>query len=297
MSGAAHAERSVEVAVGYITSVFEMYKTVSGVEHFHGRVAEIGPGDSCGVGLMFLADGCEKVDLVDRFFSARDEHHQQAINRAITQRFPKLSSLLRNQDSSESSFTNLTRHYGESAAAEAFFRTNRGYDFIVSCAVLEHVYDPMRSLSAMASALNPGGTMLHQVDCQDHGQFSEHFHELKFLELPSSLYSPLKWGGGPNRVRLGSYFQVLRQEALDFTIYIEALAGIKEFLPSCTTMEKIPIPVLDASRRYVSEVRGRLAKPFRDMCDEDLMTTRFVVVARKTGYGNGPERDTRIENA
>src|ERR1700680_748349 len=84
-SGARHAEGSIDESVAYIASVFNMYKTASGLEKFYGRVAEIGPGDSCGVGLMFLADGCQQVDLVDRFFSTRDEQHQQAINRALVE--------------------------------------------------------------------------------------------------------------------------------------------------------------------------------------------------------------------
>jgi len=204
MSGAAHAERNVDAALAHITSVFNVYKRVAGVERFHGRVAEIGPGDSCGIGLMFMAEGCQQVDLVDRFYSARDDRHQEAINKALVQQFPLLASLQSNGDFSASSFRNLVRHYGR--PAETFFDSNRGYDFIVSCAVLEHVYDPLRAVTAMISALNPGGIMVHQIDCRDHGQFSDHFHELKFLELPSVWYSPLKWGGGPNRVRLGSAF-------------------------------------------------------------------------------------------
>jgi len=289
-SGSSHARNSVEQAIGYITSVFGTYKAAAAVERFHGRVAEIGPGDSCGVGLMFLADGCEKVDLLDRFFSLRNERHQRAINRVLVQRFPQLTPALRNQDFSESSFANLNRHYRKRAAAETFFETNKFYDFIVSCSVFEHLYDPMLALSAAASALNPGGVMLHSVDCRDHEQFSQDFHELKFLELPPSLYAPLKWGGGPNRVRLSSYVEVLRRQALDFTIYITALAGVPEPIPGGTILQEIPGSMLDASRQYISKVRHRLAKPFRDMSDEDLMVTGFLLVARK----NNPQKAAEL---
>src|SRR5262249_11920707 len=86
LSGAAHAERSVDDAIAYIRSVFNVYKEVAQVERFSGRVAEIGPGDSCGIGLMFLAEGCQRVDLVDRFYSARNDRHQRAINRALVER-------------------------------------------------------------------------------------------------------------------------------------------------------------------------------------------------------------------
>jgi SAM-dependent methyltransferase len=280
-SGAAHADRSTEDAVAYIVSVFNKYKSAAGIARFHGRVAEIGPGDSCGVGLLFLADGCSHVDLVDRFFSARNENQQQAINRTIEERLPQLAQRLRNGDFSEKSFSNLTRHYGEAAAAETFFERNTGYDFIVSCAVLEHVYDPLRAIAAACNALNPGGMMLHQIDCRDHGQFSINFHELKFLELPPSIYAPLKWGGGPNRVRLSAYLSVLRRLPVDYKIIITSLAGIPEPLDSPLTLDQLPQPLVEHSRRYVSQVRPRLASPFRGMTDEDLMVSSFMLVAQK----------------
>src|SRR5258708_15869257 len=283
MSGAAHTDHSTDEAVGYITSVFDKYKSAAGIKCFHGKVGEIGPGDSCGIGLMFLADGCNQVDLVDRCFAARNKKEQEAIKRALVRRVPQLASLVGNGDFSESSFTGLTRYYGESAAAETFFDTNRGYDFIVSCAVLEHVYEPLRAVRAAATALNPGGMMLHQVDCQDHGQFSTHFHELQFLELPPSMYSPLKWGGGPNRVRLSSYINVLQEQGLGYEVYVTSLAGVPARLPDCTKISQIPQPLLDISHRYVSQVRGGLARVFRDMSDEDLMVTSFMLVVKKAG--------------
>ena len=280
-SGARHAGGNVDASIEYITSVFNMYKKAAAVELFYGKVAEIGPGDSCGIGLMFLADGCSQVDLVDRFFSLRDKHHQQSVNRALVERLPQLSSLLRNNDYAESSFSHLSRYYGESAAAETFFKANNDYDFIVSCAVLEHVYDPLGALASAASALKPGGMMLHQIDCRDHGQFSQNCHELKFLELPDRLYSPLQWRGGPNRVRLSAYLAVLRKMGLNFTVYVNSMAGIAEEIPHGTRLADVPEPVLRVSRQYVADVRRRLAEPFRSMSDEDLLITRFLVVAKK----------------
>jgi SAM-dependent methyltransferase len=280
-SGARHADSSVTDAIQHINSIFREYRAAARLDRFYGRVAEVGPGDSCGIGLMFLADGCEQVDLVDRFFSARDERQQEAINRALVDRLPQLAALRKNGDFSESSFTCLTRHYGQRAAAETFFEAHKDYDFIVSCAVLEHAYDPLRAVDAMASALKPGGMMLHVIDCRDHGQFSEQFHELKFLQLPAPVYSPLKWSGGLNRVRLGGYLSTLQNHGLSTTVYVMSLAGVREEMPLCTKLEDLPPAFLAKSRNYVSEVKQQLAKPFRDMPDEELMTTRFMLVARK----------------
>ena len=121
----------------YVDRIFDEYKFYSGVDHFHGRAAEIGPGDLSGVGLRLLADGCDHVDLADRFKSKSDPAVQEAVNKEIVSKYPGAN------------VAKLFRHYGESAAAETFFRANKGYDFIFSCAVLEHVYDPVGALQAM----------------------------------------------------------------------------------------------------------------------------------------------------
>src|SRR5215471_2907751 len=46
---------SVEEAVKNSEWVFDQYKTAAGTERFRGRAAEVGPGDNCGLALMFLA--------------------------------------------------------------------------------------------------------------------------------------------------------------------------------------------------------------------------------------------------
>jgi hypothetical protein len=280
-SGATHAQSSVEEAVEYVLRVFEDYKVIAGLNRFQGKVAEIGTGDSSGVGLMFLADGCEQVDLIDRFFAPRDDDHQRKINHCIASRFPSLLALAESTLLSECSFKGLDRYYGRAAAAEVFFQSHRGYDAIVSRAVFEHLYDPLLALSVSTKALKQGGIMIHRVDCRDHDLFSLHFHELKFLELPSSFYSPFKWCGGPNRVRVSDYASVLRREPVEFEIYITRLAGVQEELPIRTTFEEVEPLSLKASRAYVAGVRRHLARPFRDMDEKDLMVQGFVISARK----------------
>jgi len=71
-----------------------------------------------------------------------------------------------------------------------------------------------------------------------------------------------------------------------FSIFTNSLAGIPDEIPPGTTFDQIDRSVLDASRNYVCGVRRHLVKPFRDRSDEDLMITRFLIVARK------PERKT-----
>jgi hypothetical protein len=261
--------------------VFDDYKIVAGVNGFQGKAAEIGAGDSCGVALLFLANGCEQIDLVDRFFSPRDNTRQQEINRIIVSRHPDLQSHCIDKAYLETSFRGLKRHYGEKAAAETFFKNQQGYSAIVSRAVFEHLYDPLAAISFSAKALATGGIMVHFVDCRDHGLFSAQSHELKFLELPALLYSPLKWRGGSNRIRLSSYVQALELAPVEYSIYVRHLAGVSGELPERTAFDQIDKSLLAQSRSYVASIRRHLAQPFSQMDDEDLMVQGFSIYARR----------------
>ena len=252
----------------YVDRIFEEYKFYSGVDRFHGRAAEIGPGDLSGVGLRLIADGCDHVDLADRFKSKSDPAVQKAVNKEIVSKHPGAN------------LAKLSRHYGESAAAETFFRDNKGYDFIFSCAVLEHVYDPVGALQAMRQSLNPGGVMVHMVDCRDHGQFSDQLHDLSFLRLSKLLYRPLGTAGGPNRIRCSAYVNSVKAMGMNYKVYVTALVGVPELLPLGTTWDDISPELLTRSKEHVSEIRNKLASPFRSMSDSDLMIAGFAIVAR-----------------
>jgi SAM-dependent methyltransferase len=269
----------VNEAVDHAKDVFSLFKKVAGIERFRGKVVDVGPGDCCALGLLFLADGCEHVDLADRF-TFQDSQLQRDINRAIISSNPQLSSRLRENSMSESSIAGLQRHSGNQASAEAFFEAHQGYDYIVSAATLEHVIDPLMALEKMSSALKPGGTMIHGVDFRDHGQFSEAFHDLKFLELPEVLYAPLRWQGGPNRVRLSAYVNKLSSFGFSVEVFAGFVAGIKEEIPPCR-MDSLPQEIKITSMRVVSEARPHLSRPFRNLSDEDLMAAGVVIVARK----------------
>jgi SAM-dependent methyltransferase len=211
-----------------------------------------------------LADGAERVDLVDRFYSKRDMEQQERIAAALSPR--------------EEDIPRVRRHYGERASADLFFVDNRGYDFIVSRAVMEHVTDPVLSLQRMYDALNPGGTMIHKVDLRDHGMFSGYgFPELKFLDIPSWLYSLMTHGSGfPNRIPLSFY-----RDALPGCLIIVADLVGHGALEKPKRYEEIPPETLELP---LAEVRGRKAgmcAELRQERDEDLCVASFFIVRHK----------------
>lgn len=282
-SGMAHSGLSVEQSLRYIEDVFKDYKHYAGISKFYGRVAEVGPGDNCGVGLMFLVDGCEHVDLIDRFYSKRNSTQHGEIYRALFDRHPQLREFFSGVDfSDETKFRHLCRHYGEAAAAEEFFVKSTGYDFIVSRAVMEHVYSPSVAIRNMAMALNPGGMLLHKVDLRDHNMFSSAFHELKFLEVPDWLYSLItKDAGRPNRILTHEYKAVLSDVLPDYKILVTRLAGVGDITPHIP-YEQIPIEQRTQSISYVRSVRHSFAKSLRSVTDEDLSIAGIFLIGRKT---------------
>jgi SAM-dependent methyltransferase len=280
-SGATHSHNDLDRSITYVDKVFRDYQAVA-PNCSSGCLAEIGTGDCCGVGLLFLAHGFDEVDLIDRFYTPRNDAHQCKINQELVRRYPELRARMLDEQFSESSFRGLTRYYGPNAAGEKFFKTKTShYSAIVSTAVLEHLYDPLAVLTDCIAALRPGGIMIHAVDCRDHDLFSKHFHDLAFLQFPDLLFAPFKWNGGPNRLRLSSYTKTLDALPVDYSIFPILLAGVKEQIPFPVSLCNIDAGLLDASRKYVAQVRPRLAKRFQHLPDEDLMVQAFYISARK----------------
>jgi SAM-dependent methyltransferase len=282
-SGMAHRDRDLDGSLAYIQGVFDDYKHYARLDSFGGRVAEVGPGDNCGVGLLFLADGCESVDLVDRFRSTRDVHQQAAIYGALLDRIPALRARFPGVDlSDDANFSGITWHDGPRAAAERFFSDRSGaYDYIVSRAVLEHVYDPERAIEGMVGALRSGGMLLHKVDLRDHGLFTPEFHELKFLEVSDWLYPHLTRSlGSPNRVLVDRYREVLDRLGMRSSILVTRLAGVGAITPHLE-FDEISPNLRERSLSFVRSVRDRFAPSLRAISDEDLCVAGLFIVAEK----------------
>jgi SAM-dependent methyltransferase len=281
-SGTAHGTFSLDESLDYIYEVFNDYKSYGGFPAFRGRVAEIGAGDNVGVAMLMLADGAERVDLPDRYFSVRDPGRQRTVYERLVSQSPTLGARFRDIDlADDSAFPGMTRYYGRSAAAEVFFNDHRDYDFIVSRAVMEHLYDPESALERMASALNPGGRLVHKVDLRDHGMFVPKFDEVKFLEVPEWLYGQMtRSSGRPNRILVHRYRKTLDRTGLDYKILITRLAGVGDITPHLPYHE-IPAPLRQQAEAFVNSRRASFARAFRDLPAPDLAVAGIFVIARR----------------
>lgn len=286
-SGSTHSELSEDESVSYIEEVFKDYKHYGGIEKFHGRVAEIGPGDNAGVALLMRHDGCDRVDLIDRYSSDRHPEQQHRIYEALAHKY-KLDEFRENDCWDEQALRGINWKIGQ--PAELYFQncaTEQGqvYDFIVSRAVLEHLYSPLDALNYMVSCLKPGGQMFHEIDFRDHGMFTPNHHELTFLEIPSSIYPLMVYNTGrPNRVLVYRYRDVLEKMKsnglIDYSLLVSCLVRCGLITPH-QKFEDIDRDKRRQAVEFVEAHREKFASEFSEVDSIDLaIAGAFLKVTR-----------------
>ena len=277
-SGATHAAFSLDQSLDYIERIYSDYLAYAAVERVTGTIAEIGPGDNFGVALMFLGAGADAVHALDRYRSHRDPEQQRIIYRALSERHG-LASVFEGAPG-ERSIRGLVQHAGQ--PAETFFEeSGLHFDAILSRAVMEHLYDPLKGLNDMLAALRPGGVMVHRVDLRDHGMFLNH-HPLSFLTIADPIYRRMTRNSGrPNRMLLSEYRRWLESSGAAGSLRITRLVGIDEELGPPAVWDRIDARLRTRALEAVTAIRPRLARRFRAESDQDLAVAGCVLVVRK----------------
>lgn len=276
-SGNRHAALDLDASLGYIESVWRDYLAWAGRPALTGDLVEIGPGDNFGVALLFLAHGASSVTAIDKFESERDVARQNAIYRALSARHGLAAQF--DGEPSEAAIRNLT--YLPGMSAEHYFVAGaRGFDAVISRAVLEHLDDPLAALDAMWAGLRPGGLLLHRIDLRDHGMFAG-AHPLAFLTIGSALYRAMTAETGwPNRILLPAYRDFLQRRGWPARIGITRLVGVAgEF--AALPWDRLPVEARQQALAQVRAIRPRLAAPIDLLADEDLAVAGFVLAAEK----------------
>lgn len=278
---------STDKSVSYIEDVIGDYKKYLGIDAFHGSIAEIGPGPNAGVALLMLKDGSKKVDLIDRFYIQRDAQQQSEIYNALSK-----VHHLDNQGNADlwddQKLNGIFWHTKESA--EEFFKSasenqDSRYDFIVSRAVLEHLYQPLEMLKNSISCLNPGGQLAHKIDFKDHGLYSPELHELTFLTVSPQIWDTIsRHTGNPNRVLINRYRTLLsnlQKSVLEnFSILVTGLVGVGEITPH-KKFEDIDSSLRAQAIDFVEKHRKSFSKEFAGMKSEDLAISGIFLIAQK----------------
>jgi SAM-dependent methyltransferase len=286
-SGTIHSQLTPADSVRYIETVFEDYKQYAGIDRFDGKACEVGPGDNAGVALLMRREGCEHVDLIDRYFSNRDVEQQSKIYQAIND-FHSIETFRTSPVWDERGFSGVNWHIGQ--AAEIYFdncakTSGETYDFILSRAVLEHLYDPLFALKQMVNCLKPGGKVAHKIDFRDHGMFSATQPELTFLEIPTGIYRLMvKNSGRPNRILIHRYRELLAQlksdGLIEYSLLVTNLAAVGEIIPH-QRFEDIDPDLKHQSVKFVEAHRHQFASEFAKVSSEDLSVSGIFLIITK----------------
>jgi SAM-dependent methyltransferase len=240
----------------YALSVVRLHLARVGWSSLQDRVVlELGPGDSLATAVIAKAMGARQVILVDAgSFAARDLSvyrelaaflREQGYTPPAVEKAKNLDDLLSMCDGRY-----LTRglqdlrSLGDGLADLAF-----------SQAVLEHVRKPELevTLREMLRVTAPGGVTSHQVDLRDHLggalnslRFSDQVWEAEWMAT-SGFYT--------NRVRYREIVGLFER------------VGWQDVMGEPTRWRVLPT------------AKGKMASPFREMADEDLLISQFDITA------------------
>ncbi len=290
-SGYTHTNTILAQRLSYINQVFDDYLKYSGisVDTLRAkRILEIGPGDNFGVALKFLIAGAKQVVCLDKNFSKCDWEQECKIYMALREHLNDserqiFDGVINLNEGFEIDSTKLLYIHGIGIEeAEKIFEPE-SFDFIVSRAVVEELYDPDAAFSVMNALLVPGGYMLHKIDFRDYGIFSSSgHHPLTFLTIPDSMYSLMTSDSGkPNRRLINYYYRKMAVLGYDSKILITQIVGSEDkILPHKETVV-FGVDYYDSTIALINRIRPHLQAEFKDMLDEELMISGIFLIARK----------------
>ena len=271
----------------------------AGLETNPDSLAELGPGDSIGIGLAAMLSGCNKYYGLDIVQFSQLEPNLAVLEQLVelyrkrtpipdASEFPHLKPYLDSYEFpghildgrrlsaslSEKRLTAIrqalqgladgrTEDASDSEIKieycvpwiETFRIPPESLDMVLSQAVLEHVDDLPRTYAALSRWLKPGAFASHEIGFVSHGLT----HEWNGHWTISSPVWRLMRGRRAyliNRMPASWHERLIRESGL--------------------------IVVNEKRERAVSEIgRDELAKPFREMSDEDLTTLALFIQARK----------------
>ena len=280
-----------EDAAVRITRIYNHYLLFGGVDRLHGKICEIGPGDTAGVSLIALRYGAECSDLVERFDRTFSVEGQAAIYRALSE-IHGLDQFKKSAEWKDDCIQGI-RWYKDAAERHLRKKKSEGvrYDTIISNAVLEHLDDPLAVITTGLEVLEKGGVMLHQVGLDDHGLFSSlpenRYDELSWFQTPDWLQRRFaKNTGRPNRILFHEYKHLAEElkrsgKIRDYKFVIRQLAGVGK-LPNDPKFEfdHLPRDMRDAAETFVDQRKPKFARSLRDVPSLDLAIKGFFLAIR-----------------
>lgn len=293
-SGATLARGDLEHNISYIEKVvrdyFE-YGKMSDGDLSGKNILEIGPGDTLGVAMLLLAKGAASVTCLDRFKPKIDPEKNRfvcegLIRNLTSQERSRIDGLLdffiRNESSPDG---RIIAKYGLPIEQLTPSGSQDGFDLIISRAVLEHVYDLREAWMGMVRVLKSNGQMLHKVDFRSH-KFYNRVHPLYFLTFEESFWRILSSPDPTlNRKRSDTYRSLLASTFQDYSVYSTSVLENPELLPHSIEF-KLGEHYQENDLAAVKAIRPKLATPFRNLSDLDLMVSGVFIDCRNPVKGS-----------
>lgn len=298
-----HKETGGTDSSRYCYSVWMRHLVIAyknGLTNLPNVIAELGPGDSIGVGLAGLISGVEKYYALDvlqhatiernmKIFDELIELFAQRSNMPGNDEFPKVYPQLKSynfpyqilteeklenslnekrirlirdnlSDIHKTNYDSIIRYVPSWSESEVI--ENCSVDMIFSQAVMEHVKDLETSYSAMFSWLKSGGIMAHQIDFKSHGIADEWNGHWS--------YSDLTW-----KLIMGKRPYLINREPLSTHIKLLNENGFK-------VIDVIPTKDYPSDTYKDSIQRSQLANKYRNLSGEDFTTTSAYILAKKS---------------
>jgi hypothetical protein len=265
-------------------------------------VAELGPGDSFGVGLMALLTGSEKYYALDIVERAKLLHNVEVLDNLIgmlsnrvnipnEDDFPKLHPCLNDYafplkivtekrvvdqlrderiEQIREDLLKCKDFKDESSSVryicpwhETRVLRKESVNMVYSQAVLEHVIDLRNAYQAMYAWLKKGGVMSHQVDFKSHHQgLSDQWND-------HWAYSDFEW-----KLIKGKKSYEINREPLSTHLDLLTETGFK-------ILAVIPVKDYPSDKYSGSIHRDQLAKKFQKMSEEDFRTCNAHILSIK----------------
>lgn len=256
------------------------------------NIAELGPGDSLGIGLSALLSGCESIYAFDiikywniernlRIFNELVELFKQKKNIPDNMEYPRVKpeidnyyfpqhlitesilesalskerlDLIRNEIINIDNATNKFIKY-QIPWFDSSCLEKESVDFIYSQAVLEHVEDLETTYSSMKTWLKPSGLMSHTIDLKSHN----------ITQTWNGHWSFTDWEW--KVVKGGRDFLINRQPC-SHHLNLHSKYGFKILKKSVVIMDN-------------NLQKKKIAKKFKELSEEDLTVSGLYVLSQK----------------
>lgn len=245
-----------------------------GFEGAH-SILEVGPGRNLVTALLLWATLTGRTDqqsvtitLWDAFPNMRvDDATIADLARALLQRdeIDRLAqaevspTFKRNLQDVAAGGVRIEIAYSVAALADFFASRTQRFDLVYSHAAIEHIWEIDRFWEAVIAATRPNGWHSHRIDLADHGRRSTNYIEM--LEWSAHAYwLMLRFvPGATNRWRACHHLDFVQARTLEV---LRAELTLRPHLPVR---------------------KGSLARPFRDLQEEDLKAVALDLTARRVG--------------